>query len=62
MQKLQQQDAKIDAIYASVESMRKYIKWTAIVSLVLFVLPLLGILLALPSLISTLTAGQSLGI
>jgi type IV secretory pathway component VirB8 len=42
-------EQKIDAIYTSVEKTRKIILWTAIVSIALFVLPLIGIAFALPS-------------
>jgi len=48
---------KIDAIYASVEKTRKYFLWTLIISLVLFALPLLGLVIVLPRVLSTLTGG-----
>ncbi len=46
--KLNVLEAKIDAIYVSVEKTRKYFLWTMIVTLVLFVLPLIGLVFAIP--------------
>lgn len=40
---------KIDAIYISVEKTQKYFLWTMIGTVVLFVLPLIGIAFALPA-------------
>lgn len=48
-EKMAELEAKIDAIYKSVESVRKYMKWTAIITIALFVLPLIGLFFALPS-------------
>lgn len=42
-------EEKVDKIYVSVEKTRKYFLWTLITSVVLFVLPLIGIAFALPS-------------
>ncbi|MDB5237586.1 MAG: seg [Parcubacteria group bacterium] len=42
-------EEKIDKIYTSVEKTRKYFLWTMITSVVLFVVPLIGIAFALPS-------------
>ena len=42
-------EQKTDAIYASVEKTRKYFLFTMITSVVLFVLPLIGVMLVLPS-------------
>lgn len=47
-QKLQIMEQKIDAIYASVEKTRKYFLWTMIGTLVTFVLPLIGVMFAIP--------------
>ncbi len=48
-------EKKIDAIYASVEKTRKYIFWTAVVTILLVVLPAIGLVFALPQFISTYT-------
>ena len=48
-QKLAQQDAKLDAIFTSVEKTRRYFLAVLIVSLVVFILPLVGLVFALPA-------------
>lgn len=52
-------EAKIDAIYVSTEKTRKYFLATLIVSLALFFLPLLGLVFAIPSFISTYSSIQN---
>lgn len=42
-------EAKIDAIFVSAEKTRKYFLAVLIVTLIAFVLPLIGLLFALPS-------------
>lgn len=49
-------EQKIDATYASAEKTRKYFLWTLIASVVAFVLPLIGVLLAIPFLLSTISS------
>jgi TRAP-type mannitol/chloroaromatic compound transport system permease small subunit len=46
-------EQKIDAMYASVEKLRKYFLWTGIITVVLFVLPLIGLVFAVPSFIKS---------
>lgn len=48
-QKLSELEKKIDAIYVSVEKTRNYFKWTMIITIVLFVLPLVGLVFAIPA-------------
>ena len=57
---LVEQQKKIDAIYVSVEKTRKYFLWTLIITLVLFFLPLIGLLFAIPAFLNTL--GTAYGI
>ncbi len=47
--KLAEQNEKIDKIYKSVEKTRKYFLWTMIITVALFVLPLVGLFFAIPS-------------
>jgi type II secretory pathway component PulF len=54
-QKLTTLEKKIDDIYVSAEKTRKYFLTTLIVSLVAFVLPLIGLFFAIPSFLSTYT-------
>jgi len=46
-------EKKIDAVYVSAEKTRKYFLTIIIVSVVVFVLPLVGLLFAIPSFLST---------
>ncbi len=48
-------DGKLNDIYRSVERTRKYFLWTMIGSILVFVLPLIGLLFVLPSAMSSLT-------
>jgi len=58
-QKLAEQEKKIDAIYVSVEKLRKYFLWTLIITGVTFVLPLIAIAVILPWFISTMSSAYS---
>lgn len=51
------QDELIKKIYASVEKTRKYFMWTLIITVVLFVLPLLGLLAVIPQFLSVYSSG-----
>lgn len=55
LQKLEEQDKKIDAIYTSVEKTRKYFLTTLIITAIVFVLPLIGLFFAIPAFINTYT-------
>ena len=57
LQKLEEQDKKLDAIFRSSEKMRQYFLWTLIISVVVIVLPLLGIFALLPQFLSALGGG-----
>ncbi len=46
-------EQKVDALGASLEKIRKYFLWTGIISVVLFILPILGILALIPSVMSS---------
>ncbi len=48
-QKLAELEQKINSIYVSVEKTRKYFLWTMILTVALFVLPLIGLAFAIPS-------------
>jgi hypothetical protein len=51
-QKLAELEEKINKIYISVERMRKYFMWTLIITVALFVLPLIGLVFAIPYFLS----------
>jgi hypothetical protein len=46
-------EKKIDAAYASAEKTRKYFLAVLVISLIAFVLPLIGLVFAIPSMLST---------
>ncbi|HEY4510142.1 MAG TPA: hypothetical protein VJC15_04120 [Candidatus Paceibacterota bacterium] len=52
LEKLEEQGKKIDGIYKSVEKTRKYFLWTFVVSIVVVVLPLIGLLFVIPQFLS----------
>ena len=63
LQKLAQQDEKIDKIYVSVEKTRKYFLWTGIITILVIVLPLIGLMFALPSFLNSYVGNlQGLGL
>lgn len=49
-------EKKIDAVFVSAEKTRKYFQWTMIITLVMFVLPLIGLIIVIPMFISTYTS------
>ena len=48
-QSLDQLNTKIDAVHTSVEQTKKYFLWTLIISVLVVVLPLIGLMLIIPS-------------
>lgn len=46
-------EEKVEKVFVSAEKTRKYFLWTLIISLVAFVLPLVGLLFAIPSFLSS---------
>jgi hypothetical protein len=61
-QKILDLEAKINQIYVSVEKTRKYLLWTMIITVVVLVLPIIGLMFAIPSFLSQLDVIQGLGI
>lgn len=56
VQRIEQLEKKVDAVYISAEKSRKYLLTMMIASVLVFVLPLIGLLFAVPSFISTYAA------
>lgn len=54
--RLQGLEQKVDMVYASVEKTRKYFMWTLIITLVAFVVPLIGLVFAIPSFLGSYTS------
>jgi predicted ferric reductase len=59
-QQLAAQAAKIEAIYQSVEKMRKYFFWTMVISIAVIILPLIGLVFAIPTFLSSLPTVENL--
>jgi len=53
--KMEEIDAKLNAIYISVEKTRKYFQITMWITLAVVVLPLVGMIFVIPAFISTYT-------
>jgi hypothetical protein len=60
LQKLETLERKLDATYTSAEKTRKYFLTIIIISVIAFVLPLIGLVFAIPSFLSTYSALGSL--
>jgi hypothetical protein len=56
LKKIEEQQTKIDAIYVSVEKLRKYFLWTLIVTVATVLVPLIAVVIILPSLLSTVSS------
>lgn len=50
--KFEEINTKLDAIFKSTERTRKIFTWTLILSVVMFVLPLIGLMFAIPTFFS----------
>lgn len=61
IKKLEEQQVKIDAMYVSVEKLRKYFLWTLVITVGTILLPVIAMMFVLPSLISTLSSVYGLG-
>lgn len=48
-QKLAGLETKVDALQKSLDKIRNYFKWTLYVTIALFVLPLIGLIFAVPA-------------
>jgi len=46
--KFEEQNRKLDAIELSVKKIRSYLFWTMMASVILFILPLIGLLIVIP--------------
>lgn len=59
LEKIKEQDNKLDAIYKSVERMRKYFLWTLIVTVATIVIPLIALIIILPWFLKVMTSAYS---
>jgi len=56
IKRLDSQDELLGKIYISTEKTRKYFLWTLIISVSLFILPLIGMIFVIPAFLSTYTS------
>jgi len=56
LQKLEEQNKKIDLIYSSVEKTRKYFLWTMIITIITIVLPLIALIFVIPWFLSVFSS------
>jgi hypothetical protein len=54
--KFDQQEKKMEQIYASIEKMRKYFLWTLIITVATIVLPLLALIVVIPWFLKIITS------
>ena len=57
LEKLKEQDEKLDAIYQSVEKTRRYFLWTLVITIIMIVLPLIGLIIVIPHFLDIYTSG-----
>ena len=58
--RLEDLEKKLDAAYKSAETTRKWMMWAGIVSIAVIVLPLIGLVFAIPQFISTYSSMSGL--
>jgi hypothetical protein len=58
--RLNELEAKIDRAMRAAELTRKYILWTVIISLALFIIPLIGLMFVIPKYLQTLNINNVL--
>ena len=61
-QKIKELDNKVNLIYESVEKTRKYLFWTMVITIVVVVLPIIGLLFAIPPFLNNLDTITNLGL
>ncbi|MDD3498008.1 MAG: hypothetical protein PHH24_00690 [Candidatus Moranbacteria bacterium] len=59
LNKLENQEKKIDEIYKSVEKTRKYFLWTLIISAGAILIPLVGLMIIVPWFLKAISSAYS---
>lgn len=54
-EKLDALEKKVDSVFRSVEKTRKYFLWTLIITVAVLVLPIIGLIFAVPAYLGTLS-------
>ena len=60
LKKIEEQDKKLAEIYVSVEKTRRYFLWTLIMTLIVVILPLIGLMFVIPQFLSVYSSGLGL--
>jgi hypothetical protein len=60
LEKIENQDKKLDEIFKSVEKMRKYFLWTLVVAVATVVLPLVALIVILPWFLNVITSAYNI--
>lgn len=60
LRKIEEQDRKLEKIYNSIEKVRKYFLWTFIITVAVFILPLIGLLFVIPKFLNILSSNLGL--
>lgn len=60
LEKIKEQDKKLDEIYKSIEKMRKYFMWTLIVTVATIVLPLIALIIIIPWFLKVITSAYGI--
>lgn len=56
LRKINKMETQIDSIYKSIQTAKKILIWSVVLSVLLFVIPLVVLAIVLPSLIDTMTS------
>lgn len=57
LKKIEELDKKLEEIYKSVEKTRRYFLWTLIITVLVIVLPLIGLMFVIPQFLDTYSGG-----
>lgn len=60
--KLEEIGTKADRAYQAAETVRKYLFWTGVITVALIVLPLIGLVFAIPQFLSSYSSLNTLGL
>ena len=62
LKKIEANERKLEEIYVSVEKTRKYFLWTLIITVIMIVLPLIGLIVVIPFFLNAINNLGNIGI
>lgn len=62
LNRLQKNEEKLEKIFVSVEKMRRYFFWTLIITVLMVVLPSVGLVFAIPKFLDTYSQMGNIGL